>query len=190
MTTMNKNIFTLLLFTLSLFAAAFFAYQWRQAEARQRQTVAWTHTVLDSVTTTMEFPVPPYLDGVRDSVYWQWVATGAQLRLRKAQEVVRHWVGLRSTLLDEIDLQQLKKEGLNDPPRQLRESLIARADLIPFPGELGGTMRFHEDGIILLEAPYAFATFEDGHNQGSMLLRYEVLPGGQVEWERVWETLE
>ena len=116
---MKKNVSIILILIVSL-VAAFFAYRWRQAEAQRRETVAWTHTVMDSLATTMEFPQPAYLGGVRDSVYWQWVATGAHLRLRKAQEVVQHWVGLRSTLLDEIEVARLKEEGLDDPARQLR----------------------------------------------------------------------
>jgi hypothetical protein len=104
---------------------------------------------------------------------------------------VRHWVALRSTLLDELDIAKLKQEGLEDPPRQLRESLVARADLIPFPGVLGGTMRFlPDDGIVLLQPPHAFARFEDGHIGGSMLLEYTVLAGPEIEWKRLWASLD
>lgn len=183
---MKRTPALLTCFLLTLLAAGYFAYRWRKADAELRETVQWTHVVMDSLAADMTFPNPPYQTGVRDSVYWQWVATGAQLKLRKAQEIVRHWVSLRSTLLDEIDLMHLKEEGLDDPPRQLRESLIARADLIPFPGELGGTMRFHEDAIVLLPPPYAFATFEDGHVGGSMLVAYSVKPGARIEWTRLW----
>jgi hypothetical protein len=187
---MKKNLVLLSALVLSLVATGFFAYRWRRADTQLRETVAWTQSVMDSLSSTMEFPNPPYLDGVRDSVYWQWVATGAQIRVRQAQAVVRHWVGLRSTLIDEIDMMHLKEEGLEDPPRQLRESLLARADLIPFPGVLGGTMRIQEDSIVLLEPPYAFAGFDDGHVVGSMLVKYSVKPGGRIEWERLWAVMD
>ena len=186
---MKKNLLFACL-VLSLLAAGFFAYRWRKADTQLRQTVAWTHSVMDSLSSTMEFPNPPYLEGVRDSVYWQWVATGAQLRARQAQAVVRHWVRLRSTLLDEIDMMHLKEDGLEDPPRQLRESLLAHADLIPFPGVHGGTMRIEEDSIVLLEPPYAFAAFDDGHIAGSMLVAYSVKTAGRIEWTRLWATLD
>ncbi len=186
---MNRKLLIIVLLA-TILTSAFFAYRWRKADAESRESVAWTHLIMDSLATTAEFPNPPFQTGVRDSVYWQWVATGATLRLRKAQEVIRHWVGLRSTLLDEVDVAQLKEEGLEDPPRQLRESLVARADLIPYPGELGGTMRFLDDRIVLLTPPYAFAEFEDGHVGGNMLLAYSVKPGGRIEWSRLWATLE
>jgi len=145
---------------------------------------------MDSLGTSVEFPHPPYATAEHDIIYWQWVATMAQLQSRKWQQFVRDWVGLRSTLLDEAAIAQLKQEGLEDPPRQLRESLMTRADLIPFPGVLGGTMEIKDDSIVLLEPPYAFARFDDGHVGGSMLLQYSVLPGGRVDWKRLWASLE
>jgi hypothetical protein len=175
---------------LSLVAAGFFAYRWRKADTQLRKTVAWTDSLVDSLATTVTFPNPPYLEGVRDSVYWQWVATGAQLRARQMQGVVRHWVGLRQTLLDSADMIHLKEQGLTDPPRQLRESLVARADLIPFPGVHGGTMRIEDESIVLLEPPYAFTGFDDGHIVGFMLLAYSVKPDGRIEWTRLWARLD
>jgi len=175
---------------LSLLAAGLFGYRWKRAETQLRKTVEWTHFVMDSFGTSMEFPRPPYATGIRDTVYWQWVATMGQLQARGARQVARHWIGLRSTLLDEVEIAQLKQEGLEDPPRQLRESLMARADLIPFPGVLGGTMRIEDESIVLLERPYAFARFDDGHIGGSMLLQYSVLSGGRVDWQRLWASRE
>ena len=186
---MKRPSITVVLLVVVVIVAGYFAVQWRKADKQLLATSAWTHAVMDSLSSTMEFPNPPYLEGMRDSLYWQWVATGAQLRVRQAQNVVRHWVSMRSTLLDEADLIHLKSDGLDDPPLQLRESLIGRTDLIPYPGELGGTMRFEEDSIVLLDPPYAFATFEDGHVQGSMLLQYQV-SSGKIDWQRLWATLE
>jgi hypothetical protein len=40
-----------------------------------------------------------------------------------------------------------------------------------------------------LSPPYAFATFEDGHIQGEMLLSYEV-SNGKIEWKRLWAELD
>ncbi len=187
---MKKDRILLSALILSLIAAGFSAYRWRKADTQIQETVAWTNSIMDSLATTVQFPSPPYLEGVRDSVYWQWVATGAQLRARQMQAVVRHWVGLRQTLLDEADMIHLKEQGLTDPPRQLRESLLTRPDLIPFPGVLGGTMQVDEDGIVLLEPPYAFAGFDDGHIVGSMLLAYSVKPDGRIEWTRLWAKLD
>jgi len=187
---MRINRVLLIAFVAAIVVAGFFAYRWHKADTQLRQHVAWTSSFMDSVSTTMEFPNPPYLGGARDSVYWQWVATGATIRTRQMQGVARHWIAQRQTLLDEIDLMQLKEQGLEDPPRQLRESLLARVDLIPFTGELGGTMRIDDESIVLLNPPYAFATFEDGHVGGSLLAKYSIKPGGRIEWARLWAELE
>jgi len=187
----KRNPVLLAALALSLLASGLLGYRWRQAEKQLQETVRWTHFVMDSLGTTVELPPPPLATGVRDSLYWQWVATTARLQSRRWQQAVRHWVDLRSTLLDELDIARLKEQGLEDPPRQLRKSLLDHPDLIPFPGVLGGTMEFRpDDAIILLWSPYVFARFDDGHEQGSLLAAYSVQPGGQIQWRRLWATLE
>ena len=135
---MKQRPISLLLLILSVVAAGYFAYRWRQAESGRIQTIRWTHFVMDSLGTTLTPPGPPIGAEGRDSVYWQWVATTAQLQSRRWQQAVRHWVELRSTLLDEADITDLKRQGLENPPRQLRESLVAHAELIPYPASWAG----------------------------------------------------
>ena len=181
--------FTLVL--ASLLAAAFFAMRWRQAEIHARATARWTHFVMDSLGTSVSFPPPPPGPAGRDWVYWQWVAISAQLQSRRWQQAVRGWVERRATLLDLPDIENLRRQGLEDPPRQLRDSLVAHPELIPFPGELGGTMFFEPgENIVLLTPPFVFAEFEDGHVNGSMLLEYEILPGPRIGWKRLWARRE
>src|SRR5689334_15934335 len=181
---MNRRTTSLVVLLLSLLLAGFFAYRWRASESRLHATVQWTHFVMDSLGTSIELPRPPDDAIGRDSVYWQWVATTAQLQSRRWQAAVRHWVELRSTLLDEGDVVSLQRQGLDDPARRIRESLVAHRELIPFPGVLGGTMaiRPNED-IALLTPPYVFAKFDDGHIGGSMLLEYTVTPGPEIHWK-------
>ncbi len=171
--------------------AAFFAYRWRQAQRRELETLHWAHAVMDSLGTTVRPPGPPVGPEGRDSVYWQWVATTAELQSRRWQAAVQHWAQLRASTLDESDIEDLRRQGLEDPARQLRESLAGHAELIPFPGVLGGTMMIlPDDKIALLRPPYAFAEFDDGHVGGVMLLKYAVLPGGRIEWKRLWAALD
>ncbi|HEX5029979.1 MAG TPA: hypothetical protein VFX78_00815 [Candidatus Eisenbacteria bacterium] len=47
-----------------------------------------------------------------------------------------------------------------------------------------------DDKIALLKSPYVFAEFDDGHIDGVMLVKYAVLPGGRIEWQRLWATLD
>lgn len=171
---------------LSLAAAGAMGTLWRRAEHRQTETVEWTRFVMDSLGTSVRLPYPP--DGTApDSVYWQWVATSAQLQSRQWQRAVRHWALTQAVLLDEIELAQLRSEGLTDPVRQLRDSLKAHPELIPDPPVHGGTMIFIPgERIVLLERPYVFAQFSDGHVGGYMLLEYTIDPAGTIVWKRLW----
>jgi hypothetical protein len=184
---MNRRAILNVVLLASLLLAGFFAYRWRQSESRLHATLHWTHFVMDSLGTSINFPAPPEGPAGRGSIYWQWVATTAQLQSGRWQAAVRHWVELRSTLLDEGDIVMLQRQGLVDPPRRIRESLVAHPELIPFAGVLGGTMaiRRNED-IALLASPYVFAKFDDGHIGGSMLLEYTVTPGPEIHWKRLW----
>jgi hypothetical protein len=172
-------------------SAIYFASQWHRSENSRAQTLRWTHAVMDSLGTKLTPPGPPVGPEGRDSVYWQWVATTAQLQSRRWQAAVHHWAELRSSTLDEADVEDLRRQGLQNPPNQLRESLVHHPELIPFPGVLGGTMMIlPDDKIALLRAPYAFAEFDDGHINGVMLVKYTIRAGGQIEWKRLWATLD
>ena len=172
----------------SLLACAFLAIKWQHAERRADETARWTRFVMDSLGTTVTLPRPPVEPWGRDTVYWQWVATTAQLQSRRWQLAVQHWAQARGTFLDDVDTEQLKRKGLADPAAQLRDSLAAHRELIPYPGVLGGTMSFSE--VLLLKPPFAFAEFEDGHIGGAMLLEYDVVDPGRVKWKRLWSRLD
>jgi hypothetical protein len=170
-------------------ASGFFAYRWRSAEARQQQTVAYIHGVMDSLVTTVKFFPPPPAYAGHDSLYWKWVAINAQVNLQRLANLARQQAQRRQNLLDEPYVEELKKQGLKDPAAELRASLMSRLDLIPYSAVLGGTMSFDEPSIVLLEPWFVFATFEDGHIEGDMLLSYEVTDG-KIEWKRLWSALK
>ncbi len=87
-------------------------------------------------------------------------------------------------LLDERQIKNLQEKGLDDPVKDLREDLMEDPDLITQEGVLGGTMGFYfSEGIHILNERWVLAYFEDGHVGGAMLLRYDVLPGGDIKWE-------
>jgi hypothetical protein len=179
------------LVAISLLLCAFFGIQWQRAEQRVRSIRHWTSVVLDSLGSTVTFPRPPDELGTRDSLYWVWTATVAQLQSRRWQQAIRHtWLAKR-TMFEPSDELDLRRAGLVDPANQLRDSLVAHPELIPFPGVLGGRMGFYDrEGITLLDRPFVFATFDDGHIGGSMLLEY-VTPGqGTVIWKRLWARRE
>jgi len=171
----------------SLLVCAILATKWQQAERRANDTARWTHFVMDSLGTTIRLPSPPVEPWGRDTVYWQWVATTAQLQSRRWQLAVQHWAQAKGTFLDDVDTEELKREGLPNPASQLRDSLAAHRELIPYDGVLGGTMSFDE--ILLLKPPFAFAQFDDGHIDGAMLLEYKVVGPSRVRWKRLWSRL-
>jgi hypothetical protein len=99
---------------------------------------------------------------------------GAESDAREAREVIQD---------DEID--DLRKQGLADPVHDLKADLMKHPDLIPFPGVLGGSMGFYSaDDIRILGSHWAFARFEDGHIGGSILLEYKV-EHGRITWKRL-----
>jgi hypothetical protein len=169
-------------------ASGFFANRWRNAESRQQQTVAYLRGVMDSLATTVKLPPPPMFS-VRDSLYFKWVAINAQMNLERARNSMQKEATIQQRLMDSYDVAELEREGLTDPPAQLRASLATRSDLIPYAPVLGGTMGFDEPLTVLLKPPYAFATFEDGHIEGKMLLSYEVADG-KITWKRLWSELQ
>ncbi|HYM80893.1 MAG TPA: hypothetical protein VEY91_05725 [Candidatus Limnocylindria bacterium] len=182
----SRRLLVLLLIASSALGA-FCAVRWQTAERRERATKAWTQTVMDSLIRTLPIPTPTDALETRDSLYWVWVATLGQLQSRRWQQEVRRAWTTRRTLLEPFDVDELRRRGLADPARQLRDSLVAHPELIPVEGVLGGTMAFVPGEEILLFSPhYAFAAFEDGHIGGHMLLRFGVEAEGRVFWERLW----
>lgn len=82
----------------------------------------------------------------------------------------------------------LRSAGLADPVSDLKTDLARHPELIPIPGGLGGTMGFyHRDRIWILNGRWAFADFDDGHFEGSMLLEYRV-ENGAITWRRIAST--
>ncbi len=98
----------------------------------------------------------------------------------------------QSVLIGQDELDQLRWEGLTDPVGQLRSDLQEHPELIPFPGVLGGTMRFSPAGgdIAILSGTWVFARFEDGHVSGECLLAYTVGPRGKIRWKVVASRMD
>jgi hypothetical protein len=83
--------------------------------------------------------------------------------------------------LSTSEINQLKKRGLENPESELKADLLTnQKKVLTMPGTLGGSMAIRD--IRILNARHALAYFEDGHNGGHMVLRYEVKPGGSISW--------
>lgn len=90
--------------------------------------------------------------------------------------------------LDELMLEKLKAKGIDDPIK-LAEDLMNHPELIPYKGSLGGKMSFFStEDIFVLSDRWVLAYFEDGHNYGYMLLRYEITKikdNVQIKWNAI-----
>ena len=94
--------------------------------------------------------------------------------------------GEHTYLLDEFQINTLKRRGLSDPVSQLSADLMAHPELIPFEGVVGGTMGFRAfEGITILSPSWVFARFDDGHVMGSCLLEYEISPDTTIHWKLI-----
>lgn len=78
--------------------------------------------------------------------------------------------------------------GVKEPFSYISKDLDNKAELIPYPAVLGGTMRFYE--INLLGEKWVMASFEDGHIAGKMLLEFEIATDRIINWKVLSSYLE
>ena len=87
------------------------------------------------------------------------------------------------SLLTSWEIAQLTRQGISNPEEDLASDLMQHKELIPYEGVMGGTMGFYsKKDIHVLTSRWVLASFEDGHIGGQMLLRYDVSPGGEIQW--------
>jgi len=88
------------------------------------------------------------------------------------------------------EIERLKKKELQDPIKDIISDLMKHKKLIPYKGVLGGTMGFHhERNIHILTSKWVFASFDDGHIGGNMLLEYQV-DEGKISWRVIDSYLD
>lgn len=99
---------------------------------------------------------------------------------RQVEELKRT---LGSSRIPEPDWEAIGKTLKSDnPAEKLRSSLLARNDLIPWEGVLGGRMAIPGVESIWFFAPnWALAYVEDGHIAGYLLFRFRIR-GEKIEW--------
>lgn len=90
--------------------------------------------------------------------------------------------------LSDWAIEKLRAKGLSDPVHDIISDLLKHPELIPYEGILGGTMRFYENEIWVLNNKWVYAYFEDGHYSGYMLLEYDVTDNGKISWKKIAAT--
>ncbi|GEO05829.1 hypothetical protein AAE02nite_34930 [Adhaeribacter aerolatus] len=159
-----KNIVFLLFCAFSLFLAI---YYYRQYDETQRQLELANRRVLDRDTM---------IYGLQKKVEQRGLADSSSV---DAPEVVPS----PSTLgkLSPGEINRLKAKGLKNPEADLKTNLTEnQQNVLQQKGTLGGTMAIRD--IQILNERYALAYFEDGHQGGYMILKYEVQPTGRIAW--------
>ena len=86
------------------------------------------------------------------------------------------------------DIKSIKRMGIKDPLSDIKADIIRHPELIPFAGKLGGRMHFRN--IMLLRSRWAIADFDDGHNMGTLILRFRIEKDTSIKWIVVDKYLE
>ncbi len=122
----------------------------------------------------------------------QWEGLAYQQWLKKQEgSAVNDSLLSRTSFLDPLETDELERKGLKDPVTEIKSDLMNHTELIPYPGTMGGTMRFTGPAsIILLSGGYAHARFEDGHLGGECLLEFTVKPDATIQWKRIAARLD
>jgi hypothetical protein len=107
----------------------------------------------------------------------------AYARLLEADSLRVRLKALAPSPIDAIEIDHLRRRGLEDPVRDLVADLRRHPEVIPYPGVLGGRMGFYDsDRIRVLNDFWVYAPFEDGHVAGDAIFGYRVSPGGRISW--------
>jgi len=84
--------------------------------------------------------------------------------------------------LSSAEISRLQQKGLQNPEAELKENLTTnQKEIVITKGVLGGEQKLRD--IQILNERYALAYFEDGHQGGYMVLRYEVQAPDQINWQ-------
>ena len=87
-------------------------------------------------------------------------------------------------------IEDFKKSGLEDPVHDIKADLMKHPELIPYEGVLGGRMGFYSENNIRIIHDRVFASFDDGHIGGYMVLLYKVSSGGKISWKVLYSYLD
>lgn len=107
-------------------------------------------------------------------------------QITREQLMLEHMVRDVPTL-DEADIERFKDYGFENPILEIKDDLQQHPKYIPYDAVLGGTMRYSK--IHILSPQWVFASFDDGHIAGDMLLQYRVSDGPVMSWRVVASCL-
>ena len=106
--------------------------------------------------------------------------------LTRELAMARAWAAdLEKTMpdLSEKAKAEYRRRGLTSPHDDIISDLGSREELMPFRGVFGARPSFYtEVRMYVLNARWAFASFNDGHNIGDRLYSYRVSDDGKISW--------
>jgi hypothetical protein len=78
-------------------------------------------------------------------------------------------------------LRDLERKGIRDPLKTIPERLRARTDVVP-ANRSGNPWTYRFEKIVLLSPQWVYATAENGHYEGTLLLEYRVAGPDSLTW--------
>lgn len=174
-----KNTIFLILLAFLLFLSIFF--YWRNSSSQQALAAANDRiTSLEQQLRSAQSAAPAATASVRPDS-----ASAAPATAEDDKDVPPPSAAFVDELgsLSEGDVQKLQRQGLKNPEADLMNDLMRRQKtILTATGSMGGNMAIRD--IRILNDRYAMAYFEDGHNGGYLLLRYNVTDGN-IGWTRL-----
>ncbi|RAU82395.1 hypothetical protein [Pontibacter arcticus] len=158
-----KTILPWIIAAVSLLAAVYLYFQKTEAESR----LAMADTKVEELTARKE---------AEDSLESMILPPDTMTLVPPTEEISVNKMGS----LTQSEIKKLQRKGLQNPETDLKKDLTRnQSTLIPVKGTMGGTMAIRKSHI--LNGNYALAYYEDGHNGGNLLLKYNV-SNGSITW--------
>jgi hypothetical protein len=111
---------------------------------------------------------------------------GLESRIRSLESGNREPTGLPRS-----DYLFLKGKGFKSPVEDVTASLMQHNEIIPEKSQGGGKFGFYDKkSIFVLSRDIVFARFDDGHDSGYAVLKYNIDPKHNIDWEVIYSRLE
>jgi hypothetical protein len=87
--------------------------------------------------------------------------------------------------LKKWQVEGLRRQGLNNPVLELRNSLKEQTQFLPPPSNKGLSFFFEAEETRFLQPNFAWVFYTEGHYGGWMLLEYRI-QDGRITWTKLW----
>lgn len=103
-------------------------------------------------------------------------------RIRKKDSIEVEKYKNRVSLHYDVYIDRLKRKGLDDPLKIIRDNLMQNHDIIPNRDMPKGKVYFQRNYIDIISDNWVKAYYEDGHFAGELLLRMDIDKNRKITW--------